>query len=180
MVSRARSGESFRSIAKWLTNSGFPIGHDSLMRHLRQCVGLDDVLESKSPQVGAALVATTLADFFASWPSAAGECAQLLERAGAHEAAMILQSGVPEMMREALGSTAGSPAGELLAARCLAKSCRAVLPGYPAAVQELAEDLDRRGADDLAEGVLSLIVRGTRSAPAPAAQSTTAELLDAI
>ena len=177
MVARARSGESFRSIAKWLTNAGHPIGNDSLMRHLRSCVGFDDSAEVGTPQFGAALVATTLAGFFARWPSAAGECAALLDKAGAVEAGLIMRSTQPETMRQALASTTGTPAGELLEARALAQACRQVLPAHPAAARAVAVDLKRRGVGDLADAFLSLVPSGSPGEPVAAApRSTTLEL----
>ena len=92
---RGRSGESFRSIAMWTTNEGYPIGKDAIARHLRSCVGLDDVSEVESPRVGAVLVPTAVADVFERWPDAASRCASALESNGLHEAALIVQSKMP-------------------------------------------------------------------------------------
>lgn len=133
-------------------NQGRPVGQDSLtlMRHLRKCVGIDET-EVEAPQVGAALVAITVAAVLERFPSLAGECAHLLANAGLHEAALIVQATIPETMRQALISTAGSPAGELLEAQVFAKACRNVLPGHATVVREIAADLTRQGAQDLAD-----------------------------
>lgn len=168
---RGRRGESLRAISDWLVSEGHAIGKDGVANHLDRHVGAVEKPGGVDQQTRAVLVATAACDVLQRWPGLAQEVADRLRADGLLIEADVVLSVVPETMRRVLDSTEASltaveesPAGAVLAARCLALAVGRVLSkGHEAAAREIAAELARQGADILADDLLWLASKAAQN-----------------
>ena len=168
---RARAGESLRSISEYVVNEGHVLGKDGVAGHLKHS-GIEHRTGDDSPKVPSVLLAVMVAEVLAVWPNLAQKLADRCSECGLTTEADIINGSIPETMQRALAASTGTPAGELLESRCLAKAIRAVLSkAHPAAARDLADDLRSQGADELADSLLFLADRAALQLTQP--QGTT-------
>jgi hypothetical protein len=159
----ARRGESMSSISRYVVNEGHGIGRDGVGRHVRQCLGVAES-DGSDPVTRSVLLAQIVAGLLpGGWAGRLDLIAHSANESGLTTEALVLQSHVPETMREALAATDGTPAAELLAARALALACGRILKvAHPEAARDIAADLRRQGVDELADDLLWLANRATK------------------
>lgn len=178
IAQRARAGQSRRSIAEWCTNQGFPVGKDSLGRHVNDCVGLEEHDPDSAPEVATVLMATIVADTLAGWQHISSRIATRLNECGLTDEAEVVLGNLPESLRRPLNSADedASPAAELLAGRLLAGAVARVLSrSHPSASLDLAADLDRHGATDLADSLRFLAAEAATQSVFPMTPEDTFE-----
>lgn len=162
IAQRARRGDSLRSISEYAVNEGHALGKDGIARHLRACVGITDRSDGTDPASRSVLTASTVGWVLRSWPSQLDSIAEALHEHGLTVEADTVLAADPDRMRRAFGATEGSPAAELLAARCLALACSRVLGvAHPEVSLEIAQKLKEQGADELEADFIWLSERAT-------------------
>lgn len=159
-------GTSLREIAAVAGSKGYPVGRDTLHRHIREHLAPVDDEETTGDSFEAAL-AVAVATGLRGWHGLAEKVAHALDDLGAHDAALIVQAVVPETMQKALKNLpTTSPARELLEAQCLARAVNRVLsrpsPAHAALARDLHDALRDEGADDLADAFLDVVERASR------------------
>jgi hypothetical protein len=100
VVEERRRLVPLRMIADQLREAGHPLSKDALLRHFETCVPaslLDEPADTADrPDLA---VARAAADCLARWSSIARSLSDRLHRDGYHEAAEIVASVLPELMR---------------------------------------------------------------------------------
>jgi hypothetical protein len=107
IVEQRRRLVPLRQLSTELREAGHPLSKDALFRHFENCVAaslLDEpdcgpTTSASDEGSMARIVATAAAEILELWPSLAGRLAERLHRDGAHEAAIIVASGMPETIR---------------------------------------------------------------------------------
>lgn len=89
-----------RTIAAELREAGHPLSKDALLRHFENCVPAS-LLDQPSDTTGRPdlAIAHAAADCLVRWPNLSRKLSDRLHRDGAHEAAEIVASVIPETMR---------------------------------------------------------------------------------
>lgn len=168
-------GVSLREMSSRLRDDGYLVGKDTLHRCLREHTAPPDDHDRTGDDLGL-IVAVIVADVLRfRFNGLADSIAVALHEAGATQAAKIVQTGaVVEMMRTALDDLpAGSPEHLLLEARTLIWAMKCTLVrSDPSVCVDLAGELTRLGADDLAAAVLTLAQRSPQDSPAGGGSST--------
>jgi lambda repressor-like predicted transcriptional regulator len=158
-------GESLRVISEWLVSEGYGIGKDGVASHVAKHVGVDPAADGSDAASRSMLVAGIVGRVLQGWSHHAADIAKDLSRYGLTVEADVVQSGLPDSLRRALAATESTPAGELLASRCLARALSRVLSvRHPDAAREIAAELAKQGADTLADDLLWLADKATQHA----------------
>jgi len=171
---RARAGDSLRVISDFVVNEGHALGKDGVAAHLKVCVGIKGQTDGSDPQTRSVLAATIVSRVLQRWPSLGHEVASGYSQNGLAVEADIVLSVLPEAMQRALAEVETTPAGELLASRCLAVAVSRVFSGgrHAAVTKEIAAELVEQGAHDLVDSLLSLTEREAQvAAPRPGASA---------
>lgn len=157
IAKRRRRGDSLRAISAYAVNEGHALGKDGIALHLRQCVGIEDKGDGSDPETRSILMARIVGYELRGWPGKLNDVAQALGDAGLSVEADVIQADVPESMRRALALTGGTPAGELLAAGCLALAMSRVFSvSHEQAARAIGSALKEQGADELSGDLLWL------------------------
>lgn len=163
IAKRALRGDSLRSISAYVVNEGHALGKDGIAHHLRQCVGIGDKGGASDLATRSLMTAALVGYVLHGFPRLSNDIAEELIGADLSDEAEAVQLHLPEYQRRALEAAAGTPTGELLAARALALACSRVLStGHEATARALADDLHEQGADELASSLLVLADRAQR------------------
>lgn len=174
MARRARAGDSLRAISDFVVNEGHALGKDGVANHLKVCVGIKRQADGSDPQTRSVLAATIVSRVLQRWPSLGHEVASGYSQNGLAVEADIVLGVLPEAMQRALAEVETTPAGELLASRCLAVAVSRTFSGgrHAAVAQAIAAELVEQGAHDLADSLRTLTDREAQvAAPPPGASA---------
>lgn len=147
-----RRGQSLTVVSEYTATLGHRVGRDALASHLKSHVGpeADGVLDTVVPGGSGTLVALAVYDVLGGWYSHRERIAGRLLDDGLVTEAAIVAADLRDDLNGVLEATAGTDAGDVFAARAVLVAMCVVHRRHPDVSREMAEELKRLGATELA------------------------------
>jgi hypothetical protein len=173
LLAWSRQGVPIREIAARLTEAGHPVLKDSVHRHLRSCVDPDAAADLRSEDAAMIMAVIVRDAINCRFGGLADSIAVRLAEHGMTREATVIQAATVEMMRTALSEVPECEPARRLAesaefAVCVNRVLSRPAPFHVSVARELSDEFRVIGDADMADALLAVAQRATRTQDDPA------------